>query len=118
MRIAISGFGRIGRVIFRIAFDRGLDIVAINDIHGAENAAYMLKYDTVYGRYDKKVIVKGKNLIVDGKTIKVLSERNPSKLPWKKLGVDLVVESTGVFRERRCNSRRMRSLWKGNSFLC
>jgi len=101
MRIAISGFGRIGRVIFRIAFDKGLDIVAINDIHGAENAAYMLKYDTVYGRYDKKISVKGKNLVVDGKTILVLSEKNPAKLPWKKLGVDLVVESSGAFRERK-----------------
>jgi glyceraldehyde-3-phosphate dehydrogenase type I len=100
MRIAINGFGRIGRLIFRIAFDRGANIVAINDLHGAENSAYLLKHDTVYGRYNRKISAKDGNLIVDGKRIRVLSERDPYKLPWKKLGVDLVVESTGVFRDR------------------
>lgn len=101
MKVAINGFGRIGRVLFRIAFDRGVDIVAINDIHGAKNAAYMLKYDTVYGRYNKEVLVKGNNLVVDGKIIPVISEKKLNKLPWKKLGVDIVIESTGVFRDPR-----------------
>jgi glyceraldehyde 3-phosphate dehydrogenase len=100
MRIAINGFGRIGRLIFRIAFDQGANIVAINDVHGAENSAYLLKYDSVYGRYDRKISAKEGNLIVDGKRIKVLGERDPYKLPWKRLDVDLVVESTGVFRDR------------------
>ena len=97
MKIAINGFGRIGRIIFKIALERGIDVVAINDIHGIENAAYTLKYDTVYGRYNKNIIVKGNNLVIDDKKIKVLSERNISKLPWKKLGVDIVIEATGAF---------------------
>ncbi len=101
MRIAINGFGRIGRMIFRIAIERGFDIVAINDVHGIDNAAYLLKYDTVYGRFNKKISIKDKKLIVDGKEIQVLSQRDPSKLPWKKLKVDIVVEATGAFRERK-----------------
>ena len=109
MKVAINGFGRIGRIIFRIAFDRGVDIVAINDVHGVKNAAYMLKYDTVYGRYDKKVSIKGKNLIVNGKTIEVISERDVSKLPWKKLGVDIVIESTGVLRDPKEISKHQKS---------
>jgi glyceraldehyde-3-phosphate dehydrogenase type I len=101
MRVAINGFGRIGRIIFRIAFDRGVDIAAINDIHGPENAAYLLKYDTVYGMYGKQISVEGKYLVVDGTKIPVLSQKEPSKLPWKKHKIDLVIESTGVFRERK-----------------
>ncbi len=97
MRIAINGFGRIGRQILKIALERKLNVVAINDTHGAESSAYTLKYDSVYGKYDKKVDVKGANIVVDGKTILVLSERDPAKLPWKKLGVGIVIESTGAF---------------------
>lgn len=100
MRIGINGFGRIGRVIFRIAEDNGLEVVAINDLHGAENSAYLLKYDSVYGKYSKEVEAKDGNLYVDGKKTEVLGERDPYKLPWKKLGVDVVIESTGVFRDR------------------
>jgi len=100
MKIAINGFGRIGRLVFRIALDRGYDVVAINDVHGAKDAEYLLKYDSVYGRYDEEVIIKGDNLIVGKKKIKVLSERDPTLLPWKKLGVDIVIESTGAFREK------------------
>ena len=100
MNIAINGFGRIGRVFFRIAFARGMKIVAINDVHGPEDAAYLLKYDSTYGKYNKSVIVSGNNLIVDGKKIRVLSEREPEKLPWKEMNVDVVIESTGVFRDR------------------
>ncbi len=99
MKIAINGFGRIGRVFCRIALDRDFNIVAVNDIHGVSDAAYLLKHDSVYGKYKKKVIARGDSLIVDGKKIKVLSEMEPSKLPWKKLGVDVVIESTGVFRD-------------------
>ena len=100
MRIAISGFGRIGRAIFKIALDRKINIVAINDPHGAESAAYLLKYDSVYGRYNKKIIIKGNNLIINNKKILVLGERDPSKLPWKKLKVDLVIDSTGAFNTK------------------
>ncbi len=97
-RIAINGFGRIGRLFFRQAFDvKGLDIVAVNDLGDAENLAYLLKYDTVYGRYDKKVEVKNGSLEISGKTIKFLEEKELAKLPWKDLKIDIVVESTGAF---------------------
>ena len=97
-KIAINGFGRIGRIFFRYAFGHpDIDIVAINDLGAPENMAYLLKYDTVYGRYEKSVEVKNGTLVVDGKEIRVLQEKDPSKLPWKDLSVDIVVESTGVF---------------------
>jgi glyceraldehyde 3-phosphate dehydrogenase len=103
-RIAINGFGRIGRLFFRQAFDvKGLDIVAINDLGDCENLAYLLKYDTVYGRYAKEVgsenLESAKFLVVDGKKIAFLQEKDPAKLPWKDLNIDIVVESTGVFEE-------------------
>jgi glyceraldehyde 3-phosphate dehydrogenase len=99
MKIGINGFGRIGRAFLRIALDEGLDVVAVNDLHGVEDAIYLLKYDSVYGKYDKEVSNEGGELKVDGKKIKVLGEREPKKLPWKELGVDVVIESTGAFRE-------------------
>lgn len=99
MRIAINGFGRIGRAIFRIALENKLNVVAINDVHGVEDAAYLLKYDSVYGKF-KGTIKKNKNgLVVNGKKVFVLSERDPVKLPWKDLKVDVVIESTGAFRK-------------------
>lgn len=101
MRVAINGFGRIGRAVFKIALDRGVNVVAVNDVHGIKDALYLLKYDSVYGNYDKNVKTSGDSLIVDGKKVKVLTERDPSKLPWKKLGVDVVVESTGVFTKKK-----------------
>jgi glyceraldehyde 3-phosphate dehydrogenase len=97
MKIAINGFGRIGRQILKIALDRKLNVVAINDTHGAEAAAYTLKYDTVYGKYDRKVEAKGNTLVIDGKKIAVLAERDPTKLPWREMGVDVIIESTGAF---------------------
>jgi len=100
-RIAINGFGRIGRVFFRYAFGHpDLEFVAINDLGAPENMAYLLKYDTVYGPYDKSVETKNGNLIVDGKEIKVLQEKDILKLPWKDLNIDVVIESTGVFESR------------------
>ena len=99
-KIAINGFGRIGRLFFRQALGQpNFEIVAINDLGDLENLAYLFKYDTVYGRFDKEIkIDKEKNvLVVDGKTIKFFQEKEPAKLPWKDLGVDIVVESTGVF---------------------
>lgn len=97
-RIAINGFGRIGRIFFRQAFGHPeFDFIAVNDLGTPENLAYLLKYDTVYGRYEKDVSHKDSALIVDGKEIMVLNEKEPANLPWNDLGVDIVIESTGVF---------------------
>lgn len=100
MRIAINGFGRIGRIFFRIAFSHpDIEIVAINDLSDTQNLAYLLKYDTVYGRYNKNIEVKDDKLVVDSKEILVFKETDPTKLPWKDLDIDVVIESTGVFTE-------------------
>jgi glyceraldehyde 3-phosphate dehydrogenase len=97
-RVAVNGFGRIGRLFFRIGFgSKDFEIVAINDLGDAANLAYLLQYDTVYGRYEKEVKVRQGTLVVGGKRIKLLQEKDPAKLPWKKLKVDLVVEATGAF---------------------
>jgi glyceraldehyde 3-phosphate dehydrogenase len=102
IRIAINGFGRIGRLFFRLAFGRPeFDFVAINDLGEVDNLAYLLKYDTVYGRYQREIKYQksnGKNfLIVDGKEILFLQEKDPALLPWRDLDIDVAVESTGVF---------------------
>lgn len=98
VNIAINGFGRIGRLFFRqISQTRDCKVVAINDLGNAENLAYLLEYDTVYGRFRKSIDVKGNKLIVDGKEIQVFQEKDPAKLPWRKLRVDIAVEATGVF---------------------
>jgi len=97
MRIAVNGFGRIGRTVTRILLDGGYDLVAVNDIHGVMDARYLLMYDSIYGKLDKKVEVIGNHLVVGDKEIAVLKQKNPARLPWKKLGVDIVVEATGVF---------------------
>ena len=97
-KIAINGFGRIGRAFFKIAKDASeLEIVAINDISDIENIAYLLKYDSVYGKSDFTVSVGKESLTVDNKEIKFLNEKNPANLPWGKLDIDIVVESTGIF---------------------
>jgi glyceraldehyde 3-phosphate dehydrogenase len=98
IRIGINGFGRIGRLVFRQAFgDPSFEIVAINDITDAPTLAHLLKYDSVHGRYDRSVKTVGNTIEVDGKAVKVLAEKNPVALPWKALGVDMVLESTGRF---------------------
>lgn len=100
-RVAINGFGRIGRAAFRIVLDTPeLEIVAINDLVPTDNLAYLLKYDTVYGRYEKPVKVDGDELVAGGKRYKVLHEKDPAQLPWGELRVDIVLECTGVFRQR------------------
>ncbi len=97
-KVAINGLGRIGRAALKIIMDTPeLELVAVNDIAPADNLAYLLKYDTVYGRYGKSVEVNGDTLVIDGHSIQFLQERNPAKLPWGELGVDIVFESTGVF---------------------
>jgi glyceraldehyde 3-phosphate dehydrogenase len=101
MKIAINGFGRIGRATCKIALDKkGVQIVAINDLTDTRTLAYLFKYDTVYGRYNKKVSYDEKNLIINGRKIPVFAEKDPSNLPWKKLGVDTVLECTGVFDKK------------------
>jgi len=101
MKVAINGFGRIGRSVFKVAFARpDIEIVAINDISNAKTLAHLLKYDSNYGRYDKSVEAAGDAIIVDGKKIAVLAERDPKQLPWAEMGVDVVIESTGIFRKR------------------
>ena len=101
MKIGINGFGRIGRNVFKIALKRkGIEVAAVNDIMDVETVAHLLKYDSIYGVYDAQVRVDGDALIVDGKRIAVLAERDPKNLPWKKMGVDIAVESTGIFRKR------------------
>ena len=98
LRIAINGFGRIGRQFFKVAFEKPeIEIVAINDLGDLDNLAYLLEFDTVYGHYDKKIEVQDGHLVVDGKKIKYVSEPEPSKLPWKDLDIDIVIESTGRF---------------------
>ena len=97
-RVAINGFGRIGRNAFKIAFDRtDIEIVAINDITDTKTLAYLLKHDSNYGTYSHEVGHDDTNLIVDGKPIKILAEKDPAALPWKDLAVDIVIESTGFF---------------------
>ncbi len=101
MRIAINGFGRIGRSVFRILNDRAdIDIVAINDIAKNDALAYLLKYDTVMKRFEDTVTTEGDIMRTSHQTVKMLAERNPGDLPWKDLGVDIVVEATGIFRKR------------------
>ncbi|MCK9221659.1 MAG: type I glyceraldehyde-3-phosphate dehydrogenase [Limnochordia bacterium] len=101
IKIAINGFGRIGRNVLRGAFkDPDLEFVAINDLTDAKTLAHLLKYDSVHGIFDAEVSATDNAIVVDGKEIKIFSEKNPAVLPWKELGVDVVVESTGVFRKR------------------
>jgi glyceraldehyde 3-phosphate dehydrogenase len=97
--VAINGLGRIGRAALKVLMDgRGLDLVAVNDVAEADNLAYLLKYDTVYGPYHREVTAAEGALVVDGKRIPVLGEPDPANLPWEDLGVDLVLECTGAFR--------------------
>jgi glyceraldehyde 3-phosphate dehydrogenase len=101
-KIGINGFGRIGRNFLRAAKRRGadLDIVAVNDITDAKTLAHLLKYDSVLGTYEGSVGVSGDGIVVDGDGLRVLAERDPANLPWKELGAEIVVESTGLFTDR------------------
>ncbi|HQG09337.1 MAG TPA: glyceraldehyde 3-phosphate dehydrogenase N-terminal domain-containing protein, partial [Candidatus Pacearchaeota archaeon] len=102
-KIAINGFGRIGRATFKVLFNKKnspVEIVAINDLTDASTLAHLLKYDSSYGIYNKKVSAKENSLIVDNKEIKLFTEKDPLNLPWKKLGVDIVLECTGLFTDK------------------
>jgi glyceraldehyde 3-phosphate dehydrogenase len=100
VKVGINGFGRIGRIFLRAAKGSDIDTVAVNDLTNSVTLAHLFKYDTVHGRYDGTVEAVGDAIVVDGKEIKVLSQKDPAKLPWKELGVEVVIEATGLFRKR------------------
>lgn len=102
LKVGINGFGRIGRTLFKIIFDRGEDIevVAINDLGNINDLAHLLKYDSVHGVWNREIEVKGESIFVDGKELKCLSVPNLEQLPWHDLGVQIVFEATGLFRDR------------------
>src|ERR1700729_4373795 len=100
IRVAINGFGRIGRAFVKIAWERPeIEIVAVNDLGSLDNLTYLLKYDTVYRNWNHEVKNDGKDIWIDGKQVHFVSEKDTTKLPWKDLGIDVVVESTGLFTD-------------------
>ena len=108
--IAINGFGRIGRLVFKRMMEmEELNIVAINDLTDSKTLAHLLKYDSVHGIYEKEIEVTDNSIIVNGKKIKVFAEKSPENLPWKELEVDLVVESTGKFRTREGAEKHLKA---------
>ncbi len=101
IKVGINGFGRIGRMVFRIMCERGgYDVVAINDLTDAKTLAHLLKYDSVHGKFKGTVEAKDKSIVVNGKEIQILSIKDPSQLPWKAEGAKVIIESTGVFRDK------------------
>ncbi len=106
-RIGINGFGRIGRLVFRAARDQDIEIVGINDLTDAKTLAHLLKWDSVHGPYPGEVSSTENAIVVDGKQIAVSSERDPAALPWKSLGAQIVVESTGIFRKHAQASKHL-----------
>ncbi|MBW6510430.1 MAG: type I glyceraldehyde-3-phosphate dehydrogenase [Desulfuromonadales bacterium] len=101
VKVAINGFGRIGRNVLRVAAQtNSMDVVAINDLTDAATLAHLFKYDSVHGTFAGDVSTEGSTLIVNGKKIQIISQRDPLQLPWKELGVDIVIESTGIFSDR------------------
>ncbi|MBI3872121.1 MAG: aldehyde dehydrogenase, partial [candidate division Zixibacteria bacterium] len=101
IKVGINGFGRIGRLVYRAAMQNGqIEIVAVNDITDAKTLAHLLKYDSVHGRLDEQITVADGGIKVGGRPLRVTAERDPSKLPWKEMGVEVVVESTGLYTSR------------------
>lgn len=111
IRVGINGFGRIGRLLFRAAVERkaNIDFVAVNDVADAKTLAHLLKYDSVHGPFPGEVQVKDNNIVVNGKELKVLSQKDPALLPWKDLDVYLAVESTGLFTDRANASKHLQA---------
>ena len=100
-KVAINGFGRIGRLTYRCLLEKkNLEVVAINDLTDTKTLAHLFKYDSVHGRFNGTIAAEGDYLLINGKKIRVYAEKDPAKLPWKDLGIDIVIESTGVFRNR------------------
>jgi glyceraldehyde 3-phosphate dehydrogenase (phosphorylating) len=109
-RVAINGLGRIGRAILKLVVDEpALELVAVNDLVEVENLAYLLRFDTVYGRYSKPVAVDGNDLVVDGRKVRTMRSREPAELPWSELSVDLVFECTGMFTRRADLEKHIRA---------
>jgi glyceraldehyde 3-phosphate dehydrogenase len=110
IKAAISGLGRIGRAVLKLLVEEpSIELVAVNDITDVENLAYLLRYDTVYGRYSKPVAVDGKDLLVGGRALRMIQQHDPSDLPWKELGVELVFECTGAFTRREDLEKHVRA---------
>jgi glyceraldehyde 3-phosphate dehydrogenase len=112
IKVGINGFGRIGRNVLRAAIkqaDKDLEVVAVNDLTDAPTLAHLLMYDSIHGRFDGTVESSGDTIVVRGKPIKVLSERDPATLPWKALGVDVVLEATGIFRDREGAGKHLKA---------
>jgi glyceraldehyde 3-phosphate dehydrogenase len=107
IRVGINGFGRIGRLVLRAARGKDLEIVGINDLTDSKTLGHLLKYDSVHGRYPGEVRAEDGAISVDGKRIPISVERDPAKLPWKKLGATLVIESTGRFSDREGASKHL-----------
>lgn len=112
VKVAINGFGRIGRNVLRIAMEdnvKDFEIVAVNNPGRVEDLVHLFKYDTNFGKFAGTVEVRDNQMIINGKTINVYGERDPEKLPWRELGVDIVIESTGIFRDKEGVSKHMRA---------
>lgn len=112
MKVAINGFGRIGRNVLRVAMEndvKDIDIVAVNNPGDVEDLAHLFKYDSCFGKFQGDVKVENDNIVINGKTIKILGNRDPEKLPWGELGVDLVIESTGIFRDKEGASKHIKA---------
>jgi len=110
-KVGINGFGRIGRNAFKAAIERGLDfdVVCINDVTDAETLAHLLKYDSCYGKFDGEVEARGNAIVVNGKEIEITAVRNPAELPWKQLGVEVVLESTGLFTKKEDAAKHLQA---------
>jgi len=110
IRVAINGFGRIGRQVLQAGYkDKNIEFVAVNDLTDTKTLAHLLKYDSVYGIFPGKIEAKNNSLIIEGKEVKVLIEKEPEKLPWKKLNIDVVVESTGFFTDREGAQKHLKA---------
>ena len=110
VRVGVNGFGRIGRVFFRAALQASdMEVVAVNDLADAKTLAHLLKHDSVHGALDAEVTAKGEAIFVDGREIRVCSVKDPAALPWGEMGVDIVVESTGVFRDKLTSSKHLQA---------
>lgn len=109
MKVGINGFGRIGRMVLRAAVERdaGIEFAAVNDLADAKTLAHLLKYDSIFGGFDADVGVEGDSISVNGKKIRVLSEKDPANLPWGDMGADIVVESTGLFRDKESAGKHL-----------
>src|SRR5678816_229624 len=110
LRVGVNGFGRIGRVFFRAALtSKDIEVVAVNDLADAKTLGHLLKHDSVHGALNAEVSAKGDTIVVDGRKVRVCSVKDPAALPWGEMGVDIVVESTGIFRDKATSSKHLQA---------